>query len=250
MRRLTVLLSFLAVMPVATASAADLPLKAPPMPAAVVYNWTGFYAGGEFGGGWATEQVTVVTNNPNAAFPPGTVFNPVHDNGPLGGAYAGYNYQISQFVVGIDGDYTWANLTGHATDVSIVNADIASESNSIRWIATVTGRVGYAMNNLLIFAKGGGAWAGFNATSVTNTPGGAFVAQTTSSETRNGWTVGGGLEWGFTPHWSAKIEYDYVKFATANFSINEVNAAGVVSSPLRSATSSLNMVKGGIAYRF
>jgi len=250
MRLLTVSLSLLALMPVATASAADLPMKAPPMPAAAVYNWTGFYVGGEFGGGWATEQVTVVTNNPGAAFPPGTVLNPVHDNGPLGGAYAGYNYQISQFVVGIDGDYTWANLTGHATDISVVNGDIASESNSIGWIATVTGRIGYAVNNVLLFAKGGGAWAGFSATSVTNTPGGAFVARTTSSETRNGWTVGGGVEWGFAPHWSAKLEYDYVKFATANFSINEINAAGVVSSPLRSATSSLSMVKAGIAYRF
>jgi opacity protein-like surface antigen len=151
--------------------------------------------------------------------------------------------------VGIDGDYTWANLTGHATDISVVNGDIASESSSVQWIATVTGRLGYAANNVLFFAKGGAAWAGFNATSVTNMPGGAFVAQTTSSQTRNGWTVGGGLEWGFAPHWSAKLEYDYVKFATANFSINEVNAAGAFSSPLRSATSSLNMVKAGIAYR-
>jgi len=69
---------------------------------------------------------------------------------------------------------------------------------------------------VLVFAKGGGPWAGFSATSVTNTPGGAFVARTTSSDTRNGWTGGGG-EWGFAPHWSAKLEYDYVKFATANF---------------------------------
>jgi outer membrane immunogenic protein len=249
MRWLAVPLSLLAVTPIATAFAADLPLKAPPLPTPV-YNWTGFYAGGEFGGGWATEQVTVVTNNPNAAFPPGTVFNPVHDNGALGGVYAGYNYQINQFVVGIDGDYTWANLNGHATDISVVNGDIASESSSIGWIATVTGRIGYAANNVLLFAKGGGAWGGFSATSVTNTPGGALVAQTTSADTRTGWTVGGGVEWGFAAHWSAKIEYDYVQFSTANFAINEVNANGVPSNPLRSASSSLNMVKAGIAYRF
>jgi opacity protein-like surface antigen len=234
----------------ATAFAADLPLKASPMPAAVLYNWTGFYAGGEFGGGWETEQVTIVTNNPGSAFAPGTVLNPVHDSGVLGGAYAGYNYQINQLVIGIDGDFTWANLSGNATDVSVLNGDVASESSSVRWIATLSGRLGYAMNNLLFFAKGGGAWADFSASSITNKPGGAFVAQTTSSDTRNGWTVGGGVEWGFNQHWSARLEYDYVRFATATFTINEVNALGTVSLPVRSASSSLNMIKGGVAYRF
>jgi outer membrane immunogenic protein len=250
MRRTFALLSVLVLIPVGSAFAADMPVKAPPLPYTAPPSWTGLYFGGEIGGGWATEQVTVVTNPPAAAFPPGTVFNPVDDSGILGGLYAGYNYQINQIVVGIDGDYTWAGLKGTATDISIVNGDIAHESNAINWISTVTGRLGYATNNWLLFVKGGWAWAGFSATSTTNTPGGAFVASTTSSGTRDGWTLGGGLEWKFAAHWSGKVEYDYVKFDTATFSINEINDVGVMSTPIRSATSSLNMLKAGVAYHF
>lgn len=238
------------LVPAASAFAADMPVKAPPVPYVATYNWTGFYAGGEAGDGWATEQVTIVTNNPGASFPPGTVLSPVNSNGILGGLYGGYNYQINQIVVGIDGDYTWAHLTGTQSDISAVNGNIAHESNAINWIATATGRVGFANNNWLFFAKGGWAWAGFNATSITNTPGGAFAGMTTSGETRDGWTIGGGFEWGLAAHWSVKAEYDYVKFGTAGFSVTDVTAGGVVSMPLRSATSSLNMVKAGVAYRF
>lgn len=253
MRKLLVAIAAATALPALGASgalAADMPVKALPVPAAAP-SWTGFYLGGEVGGGWEQEQVTIVTNNPGAAFPPGTVLNPVDDSGVLGGIYGGFNYQINQVVLGIDGDYTWADLHGTAMDVSPVNGDIANESSTVRWIATLTGRLGYAVNNnWLLFAKGGGAWARFDASSITTTPGGAFVGMTSSADTRSGWTVGAGVEWGFLAHWSAKLEYDYVKFRTATFSITDVTAAGVVSTPLRSATTSLNMLKGGIAYRF
>ncbi len=231
------------------ALAADMPLKAPPLPY-VAPSWTGFYLGGELGGGWEREQITIVTNNPGAAFPPGTVLNPVPDSGVLGGVYGGFNYQVSNFVFGIDGDYTWAGLRGTAIDVSAVNGDTAHESSSVDWVATVTGRLGYAVNsNWLVFAKSGWAWAHFNATSVTNTPAGALAGTTTSGDTRDGWTVGGGVEWRFLAHWSAKLEYDYINFNTATFSVTDATPAGV-SSPLRSAVTSLSMVKGGLAYRF
>ena len=73
---------------------------------------------------------------------------------------------------------------------------------------------------------------------------------TTSSETRNGWIAGGGVEWGLAAHWSAKSNTTYVKFNTAVFNVTDVTAAGAVSNPERSATSSLNTLKVGLAYRF
>ena len=254
MRKFLILAVAAVVMPAGGVFAADMAIKAPygaaPVPYVAAYNWTGFYVGGEIGGGWATEQVTVVTNNAGASFPPGTVLNPVNDSGILGGIYGGYNYQINQIVLGVDGDYTWARLTGSARDISSVNGNTAAESNAVNWISTVTGRLGYAANNWLFFAKGGWASAGFGASSVTTTPAGAFSGMTTSSETRNGWIAGGGVEWGLAAHWSAKLEYDYVKFNTAVFNVTDVTAAGAVSNPERSATSSLNMLKAGLAYRF
>ena len=235
------------------ALAADMAVKAP-LPPTPVYSWTGLYAGAEIGGGWASQQTTVITqSSATPAFPPGTVLNPINVSGVLGGLYAGYNYQINQIVVGIDGDYTWANLTGTGSDISPVpgNGDISNHWDRMRWVSTVTGRLGYANNNWLFFAKGGWAWAGFSGTTTTSSAAGALLDTSTAKSTRDGWTAGVGAEWGFAAHWSAKLEYDYVKFDTAAYAITEVNAGtGAVTFPTRSTTAYLNMVKAGVAYRF
>lgn len=251
MRKYLPLIAFLAASPIAVASAADMPLKAPRAPYAAGYSWTGLYIGGEFGGGWATQQTTVVTA-PGAApaFPAGTVLSSENLSGILGGGYAGYNYQMNNIVVGIDGFYDGADLTGSGRDVSVVNGDIATHSPRMDWLASVAGRIGYAQNNLLFFGRGGWAWAGFNSSTTTTTALGALASTTTASGTRDGWTLGAGIEYGFTPHWSAKLEYDYVRFDTANYSVTTTSAAGVVATPSRSTTSDLNIFKGGVAYRF
>lgn len=234
--------------------AADMAVKAPPMLPTPVYSWTGFYFGGEIGGGWASQQTTIVTQpSVTPAFPVGSVLNPVNLNGVLGGLNAGYNYQVDHVVFGIDGDYTWANLSGTGSDISPIpgNGDVANHSDRMNWVSTVTGRLGYANNNWLFFAKGGWAWAGFEGFTSTISPAGALLNSSTTSSTRDGWTVGAGGEWGFAPHWSAKLEYDYVGFNTSTTAITETSAAtGAVTFPTRSTTSHLNMVKAGVAYRF
>jgi outer membrane immunogenic protein len=230
------------------ATAADMPTKAPAYAPVAMYNWTGFYLGGQVGGGWASNTVTHVDGG--TAFPAGFVDNAITSSGILGGVYGGYNYQINQFLIGIDGDYSFASLTGSGPDVSPVNGDIDNHSDKVKWLSTVTGRLGYVNNNWLFFGKGGWGWAGFSGNSTLVTPGGALVNTSTSSTTRNGWTLGAGVEWGFLPNWSAKLEYDYVKFSTDNFNSTQTSAAGVVTTPARSATSDLNEVKLGVAYRF
>jgi outer membrane immunogenic protein len=238
-----------AAIPVSGAFAADMPLKAPPLPPST-YNWTGFYAGGEVGGAWATEQVTDVTGA--TAFPAGSVEAPVNLNGVLGGFYGGANYQINQIVLGIDGDYTWAGILGTGSDVSTVDHHIAEHTDHIDWIATVTGRLGFALNNWLLFAKGGAAWAGWNGnTTQYNAAGTTVLDMASSSSTRNGWTVGGGIEYALAAHVTAKVEYDYVDFSTTNFTASDVSVAtGAVTIFQRSATSSLNMVKVGLDYKY
>jgi outer membrane immunogenic protein len=256
MKKSTVGLVAIGALIAGPAMAADLrmPVKAPPMaPAVAAYSWTGFYLGGEVGYGWASDTTTVVTQTSlTPGFPVG--FSSTRNlTGILGGVNAGFNYQISQFVIGLDGDYTWANLTGSTTDVSPTTADVAVHSDKIDWIATVTGRLGVLVsNNVLFYGKGGWAWAEWKDNSSTFNPTQTTLLNTSSSaETRDGWTAGVGIEWGFAPGWSAKVEYDHIGFATANFASTEVNArTGAVSFPLRSATSDLDMVKGGIMYHF
>jgi outer membrane immunogenic protein len=241
-------LAFLVAMPAAVAVAADMPVKAPASPS-VGYSWSGLYLGGQIGEGWATSQTTLVTVS-GATFPAGTVLSPIDQSGVLGGAYAGYNYQINQVVLGIDGDYSRANLTGAGTDISVVNGDTAHHFNSINWISTVAGRLGYADRDWLFFAKAGWAWAGFSNNNVTNNPAGGIDSISTHSETRNGGIIGGGAEWGWSPKLSLKLEYDYVKFSTANFIITQTSSTGVVSFPTGSGTSHMDMLKAGMAYRF
>jgi len=252
------LLAFTA-MPVAAACAADIAVKAPPAapPPYTAYNWSGFYVGLEAGGGWASSTSTVVTSHSSTTNnPPGTVLPSLDYSGALGGFYGGYNYQFNQFVVGIDGDWTWANLNGEDRVAAVLPPhDIGNRHDRIDWVATVTGRVGYAVDKWLFFGKGGWAWAQFSGSTDDESPTtGAAVATNTSQETREGWTAGGGLEYAVTPNIIFKLEGDYVKFNTANFNINETITAGpskgFVGTFARSATSNLTMFKGGLEYKF
>jgi outer membrane immunogenic protein len=142
---------------------------------------------------------------------------PKKTRGALGGFYYGYNYQFSnQWLVGIDGDFDWSDLTGTSTEIGPLNGHLLTDHHDMEWLTTVTGRLGYTVNNRLFFAKGGWAWARFDGTD-TNTLGPAFFGTGYSATTRDGWTVGAGLEYGVTEHVSLKLEYDYVGFQTANY---------------------------------
>jgi len=222
--------------------------KAPVL--APYYDWSGFYVGGEVGGGWARSQTTIVQGS--ASFPAGVVLNPLNANGILGGGYAGYNYQVNRgVIIGIDADYSGANLTGSEATVGPTRFT-STDQGKVGWIATVTGRIGFVVdNNFLIYGKGGWAWAGFSSNGVTTNAVGIPANTNVSNETRQGATVGIGGEWGFAPNWSAKLEYDYVALNTANFpDTDTVIATGVTTFPARSAGSSLNIVKVGLSYRF
>jgi outer membrane immunogenic protein len=217
--------------PLSVASAENMATKAPPPTPA--YNWNGFYFGGEIGGGWESNQATRTDNSGAPNFPFGFVGPTGHLSGLLGGGYVGFNYQIDKFVIGIEGDYSWANLKASVTDVGLTGGT-ANVTERVNWIATSAGRLGYVINNWMLFGKAGWAWDDFTGIASTNN---------NVSDTRNGWTIGTGVEWAFTRHWSAKLEYDYVKFNT----INQISTNVAFHD---SATSSLNMMKLGVAYLF
>src|ERR1700690_1907423 len=194
----TVVAAFAAFGFVNAASAADMPTKAP-MAAPVMapaYNWTGFYVGGDVGYGWGTSQSTATTANAN--FPVGFVFTPNDLTGAVAGGHAGYNYQIDHFVFGVEGDFDWTNLKGSASDFSILSGNTTTTTSKLTWLADITGRVGYAWDNWLLYAKGGGAWTHQEGSSITTGTG----TTTSGSEDRSGWLIGGGAEWGFMQHWS------------------------------------------------
>ena len=245
-----------------TAMAADLPVPAPAAPAyfppPARYDWTGIYIGGNVGGGWANDVIDPTTTTllqPAGAQTKDTL------TGFLFGAQAGFNIEFSPVVIGFEGTWNKATLTGEqSTPSPLIGGGFSELTNDeIPWFATAAGRIGYAANDLLFYAKGGGAWARTEYTqSVTAGP---VFTQQTLTDRRTGFLVGGGLEYGLTENFSIKIEYDYIGFGTKDYTFNNLGYTAtpgapppVVITPLGpfpvSIKSSLQMATVGINYRF
>lgn len=234
----------------APALAADLPqrtyAKTPVYVPPPVYNWTGFYFGGHVGGGWANQGSTELAPG-TAAFPTGSAFTKNNLSGFLGGVQGGFNWQASNLVVGVEGEYSWADVSGSATTASPVLPGFTSNVTAKdKDYALATGRLGYAADNWLFFAKGGGAWAQSSSTGTGLLASGAVFDTTSASATRSGWVVGAGVEWGFAPNWSAKLEYNHIDLGNTNVSV--VSTATGVSNV--SSSSTVEVVKAGVNYRF
>jgi outer membrane immunogenic protein len=209
------LLAGVALSVATAASAADLRARPyPKAPAAVVspaYNWSGFYIGAMGGYGWETDA----------------------GSGGFGGGTVGYNWQFpgSQFVFGVEVDAAGASIK----DSFLVDLGVTQE-NKINAFGSVTGRAGFAIDAALLYAKGGYAWANAK-TSFTD-----GVMTISDSQTHTGYTIGGGLEYLFTPSWSAKAEYMYTSLGSETY-----NFAG---QPLDSGSFDFHTIKVGVNYHF
>jgi outer membrane immunogenic protein len=218
---------------VCSAEAADLPpARMPPAVAPVayappVYNWTGFYIGGNIGGGFADSRWSD---------PFGGSHNTFSDDGFIGGGQVGYNAQFNWLVLGVEGDFDWTNLKGSGTD-SIGD----SINTKTEWTSTATGRIGAAFDRLLVYGKGGVAFA-----QDRSTLNDVFGGSASTSQTRTGWTAGAGLEYALDRNWSAKVEYDYLGFGSQTLNL------ATPALPAYATNASLNVqeVKAGINYHF
>jgi outer membrane immunogenic protein len=218
------------------ASAADLAArpytKAPPI-AEAVYNWTGFYIGANGGYGWGktTSVDTVIGTS--------STHNP---SGALAGGQIGYNWQAGSWVFGLEADGDWANIRGSAP---CPNPAFGCASNT-RALASFRGRIGYAAGPVLFYGTGGVGYANtnYNEFSVGGAipPAGASAFYSTD---RWGYAVGAGIEYGFTPNWSAKLEYMHYGFDSVTAPPGTLSVGTPVSLSLR-----VDTIKVGINYRF
>jgi len=215
--------------------AADLPAraytKAPPPVAAPLYNWTGFYIGANGGYGWGrtnwlfTAVGTTANHNPS---------------GGLAGGQIGYNWQWTNWVFGVEADGDWANIRG---STPCPNPAFTCFSNT-RDLATFRGRIGYAAGPALFYGTGGAAYA--NSYYSALLPGGVPTAGTPGvfSTDRWGYAAGAGIEYGFTPNWSAKLEYMHYGFNTVT------TAPFVLGASPAALRLNIDTLKVGINYRF
>jgi outer membrane immunogenic protein len=216
------------------ASAADLGRPPYPAPVAAPFsglNWNGFYVGVGLGGRWTDTDWTTtclapvagVCAAPDAFGARFGIDNPAAFNtsGFRVSGYVGYNWQVANWVLGIEGDFAYGDnqktLTGipGAHLLGLTANDFASIRD--RWDASIRGRLGFLVTpQALFYVTGGATWLDKEVTAACFAP--SFAAggwcvlpphAESVSKTLFGWTIGGGLDWMFLPAWVARAEYRY-----------------------------------------
>jgi outer membrane immunogenic protein len=283
------------------ASAADLPRRAAPPPVFTpvpVFTWTGFYAGTHTSYG-ITENGNVITRGndgpgagpllaPNFTNTVGNVaggrrpasFSTETDKiGKIGGG-VGYNYQFtpgSGFVVGVEASWTWTDLTRGRSFVSGLN-DVSTYRQSLDWLGTVTGRVGYAFDRFLVYGTGGFAYGNvfYDAQFRSNNAAAGFPLAYAGryDDLETGYVYGGGIEWaiptdsflnyfsvgrylGLKADVTLKAEYLRYDLGSRNVLVSSINPATggqFVPTANGSYTSRFNtegqLIRAGFNYKF
>ena len=188
-----------------------------PASAAPAYNWTGFYAGVEGGGGWGRIGL-------DASF-----VDDAKLSGVLGGVQAGYNQQFGNWVVGVGADINAANIRGS------MNWGAEIYSGKINYFGAIEGRGGYLLKpDLLIYGTFGGAFA--NVTAKVD----AAPLSFEDKQTMTGWTVGAGIEYAVTPNISTFVQYKHFGLGSTTFTLDDPASIHL----------KFDVVKGGFNFKF
>ena len=213
-RRILLSTAAAAVM-VGSAYAADLPRRAPPpayVPPIPIFTWTGFYIGANVGGAFRPSSNDgfndAVFFGGAAPFAAGNTNNSARF---IGGVQVGYNWQINNFVLGIEGD--GQALVGSNNNNNTFG--FIGNGSTTNFLATVRGRAGVAFDRFLVYGTAGVAFGGSNnnwPNTIIGNIGGVptFFTANNSNNTRIGYAVGAGVEYAFLNNWSVKVEYLFV----------------------------------------
>jgi outer membrane immunogenic protein len=215
------------------ASAADLPVYPssgvlPGMPSLYsrAHVWTGLYVGLNAGGAFGNFSANATYGDLSADL------GSVSASGFIGGGQVGAQIQYQHVVYGIEGDFQGSSQD-HSDTYNVLGIPV-TVSESMPWFATVRGRLGWAVDNILLYGTGGMAI-------VDGKISASALGLTASTEKSHiGWTAGGGVEWAFAPHWTAKVEYLYLD----SENIEIANVGGVtVNGRIKD-----NIVRAGLNY--
>lgn len=183
------------------ASAADLPVKAPPPAPAVVLSWAGPHVGVHGGVGWLHASQTLTGGTPlSTCAIGGRPKCDVNATGGVFGGQVGYNWQQRELVFGVEVDASWTSLK---KSVSFAPVTAHNINEKVSWLSSARGRLGWAMGDTLFYATGGVAFVNFD--SGWSRTGGAARGQ--FDKTTTGWVAGGGIERMFSRNWSARAEF-------------------------------------------
>ena len=219
MRKKLLLSSAMFIAAISSASAADLPVKAPMMAPAPIFSWTGFYVGLNLGGKWADVDHTVSNGATTFDFGRDTA------SSVIGGGQLGYNWQIGAWVLGIEGDIDAQDFNRSRTVGVTVGPFVAGDVFSVesKWQASLRGRIGYAAwDRTLLYVTGGAAFTNVKATAAL-----VGVGTFSADDTRVGGTVGLGLEYAIWNNVSLGIEGRWSFYGHDNFTTGTLTGVAV-----------------------
>jgi outer membrane immunogenic protein len=250
------------------AMAADLPVKAPvyKAPPSVVYSWTGCYVGAHVGYGWGRNTNdfgnAIETGNSEGEGLPGEA-GPFHHNtsGGVVGGQIGCNYQFApNWVVGIEGEFSWSGIKGSYTapEDEFSGSNFSRFESRNRWDGDVALRFGYTWNRHLLYGKAGVALGNFNyiethddfpTTHALSCGSGRTPCSVSFSKTLPGLLLGAGWEYAFLNNWSVKAEYNYINYASHNLDYPS-SLSGLPPYPTFPVHDTKHIIKVGVNYKF
>jgi outer membrane immunogenic protein len=282
MKRILVAATAAAALYGAPVFAADMPVKAPVYRAAApLYDWSGFYIGGNAGVAINDSRYDLdpagcflfTVNNCGSGGLAANSFRsysaPLNQSAFTGGGQVGYNRQVSSIVFGVEADINYNGikesdfviqpLTGPLAGATLIH----TVTQRFDWMGTLRGRLGFTpWDRLLVYGTGGLAFGHVSSTTNNTFPPSCCAGNTyigTGTVTRAGWTAGAGGEYAFGNGWSAKVEYLYIDLGKFNYldpCVANCNAAAGVGLPASAesfqttVTTREHIVRVGLNYRF
>ena len=211
------------------------------------FTWTGLYIGANLGYSWGDFDQSLDLAPIPILLPGGLTENFEADaDGITGGVQIGYNWQVNNFVFGVEADIQAADVEGSDSQEFLAGLVGVEMGTELDWFGTVRGRIGFVpAERLLVYGTGGFAFGRTTSTASITAPI-LGTEEVSDSMTRNGWTAGAGAEYAITNNWTFKTEYLYTDLGDEDFySLNDGPIDLNLSSEVKFHT-----VRGGLNYKF
>jgi len=220
-------------------------------PVPTVYDWSGFYIGGNAGAAWSNSSVE---GRGNSNDPIADAINDKIDSSDTAftaGGEIGFNWQMDSVVIGLETDFNYLgfsesndrtnNFGGQAFDTNL--------SFDTDWYGTFRGRLGFAFDNVLIYGTGGVAYGDAKVKGGVNVDGVEFW-DGKASDTNWGWTLGGGAEFALNQNWILGAEYLYVDLGSNDFDFDRTAANNLNDKVDGHYDAAFSVVRATVKYKF
>jgi outer membrane immunogenic protein len=244
-----------------TATAADVAPYSRSPPVVVPYHtWNGFYIGANIGGAWSNNDALWSPLPASAAFGVFPIAGNTGGSSAIGGFQVGYNWQFAPtWVVGLEGDWSWANAGGSFDQPWVFNpgggavpGSFTSMSSRLDWISSLRARLGYLiLPNLMAYGTVGGAWGKIDYAASNFAPGAVpYGTGVAFSNTQGGWVAGGGLEWMIINNWLLRGEFLYYSLNNSPSVVVTPVTHGALPSGYSWSNTNVSVVRAALSYKF